>query len=84
MVLGELTTLADHFREADVNGEIVIVIDRGNEESAGTTGKVFLAERVAELENSGIDRREALKTAAKEFGVSRSEAYRLVQSAKKI
>ena len=84
VVLGELTTLADHFREAGVKGEIVIVIDRGNEESAGTTGKVSLAERVAELENSGIDRREALKTAAKEFGVSRSEAYRLVQSAKKI
>ena len=84
VVRGELTTLVDHFREAGVKGEIVIVIDRSSEESNKPTGKISLAERVAELEKSGVDRREALKTAAKEFGVSRSEAYRLVQSAKKI
>jgi len=84
VVRGELATLANHFREAVIKGEIAIVIDRGNEESAGTTGRISLAERVVELEGSGVDRREALKAAAKEFGVSRSEAYRLVQSAKKI
>jgi hypothetical protein len=60
------------------------VIYRGSEANDGTAERVSLADRVFELENSGVDRREALKTAAKEFGVSRSEAYRLVQSAKKI
>lgn len=84
VVRGDLRTLTDHFREANVKGEIVIVIDRGGEPIAGAAEKASLAERVSELASSGIDRREALKIAAKEFGVSRSEAYRLVQSAKKI
>ena len=84
VVRGDLRTLTDHFREANVKGEIVIVIDRGGEPIAGAAEKATLAERVSELASSGIDRREALKIAAKEFGVSRSEAYRLVQSAKKI
>lgn len=84
VVRGDLAALADHFRDGSVKGEIAIVIDRGSEANAGTVERVSLADRVFELENSGMDRREALKTAAKEFGVSRSEAYRLVQSAKKI
>jgi 16S rRNA (cytidine1402-2'-O)-methyltransferase len=84
VVRGDLVALADHFRDGSVKGEIVIVIDRGSEATAGTAERVSLAERVFELEGSGVDRREALKTAAKEFRVSRSEAYRLVQSAKKI
>jgi 16S rRNA (cytidine1402-2'-O)-methyltransferase len=84
VVRGDLVNLADRFSEETVKGEIAIVIDRGSEANDGTAERVSLADRVFELENSGVDRREALKTAAKEFGVSRSEAYRLVQSAKKI
>ena len=84
VVRGDLVFLADQFRDENIRGEIVIVVDRGSGSSGDTTGKVSLAERVVELEKSGLDRREALKAAAKEFGVSRSEAYRIVQSAKKI
>ena len=44
--------------------------------------KISLPERVAELENEGVDRKLALKRAAKEFGVPRSEAYRMLQMQK--
>ena len=79
---GDLAALAEQFDGANVKGEIVIVIDRGSESTRSATAVSTLAERVRELESSGVDRREALKTAAKEFGVSRSEAYRLVQATK--
>jgi 16S rRNA (cytidine1402-2'-O)-methyltransferase len=84
VVRGDLVNLADRFSEETVKGEIAIVIDRGSEANDGTAERVSLADRVFELENSGVDRREALKTAAKEFGVSRSEALRLVHSSNKI
>jgi 16S rRNA (cytidine1402-2'-O)-methyltransferase len=79
---GDLRDLAEQFHGANVKGEIVIVIDRGSKSTRLTTAVSTLADRVRELENAGVDRREALKTAAKEFGVSRSEAYRLVQATK--
>ena len=40
----------------------------------------LLIQKITELENKGIDHKKALKQAAKEFGVSRSEAYRIWQS----
>jgi isoprenylcysteine carboxyl methyltransferase (ICMT) family protein YpbQ len=42
-----------------------------------------LAERVRELELAGDDRKAALKKAAKEFGMAKSEAYRQLQSESK-
>jgi AraC-like DNA-binding protein len=41
-----------------------------------------LAKRVAELEKEGHDRKVALKKVAKEFGLSKSEAYRRFVSTK--
>jgi len=42
-----------------------------------------LAERLKELESENLDRKVALKKAAKEFGMSKSEAYRILQAEKK-
>ena len=39
-----------------------------------------LLDRVTELESVGMDRKEALKKAAREFGLSKSEAYRRLQA----
>ena len=83
-VLGNLRELAEKYSTNDVKGEIVLVIDRTEVESGESRveSEKSIAERVAELENEGIDRKLALKKAAKEFGLSRSEAYRVWQSEK--
>ena len=38
-----------------------------------------ISERIAELEKEGLDNKNALKKAAKEFGLSKSEAYRRIK-----
>lgn len=75
---GTLKTLAEHFSGATARGEFVLVIDRAGENGMTATGDE-LAERVHEMEATGLDRKAALKAAAKEFGISRSEAYRRLQ-----
>ena len=84
IVLGDLKELTEKFSSGDVRGEIVLVIDR--EEIANRKSQIAneksLPERVAELEKEGVDRKLALKKAAKEFGLPRSEAYRIWQTGK--
>jgi 16S rRNA (cytidine1402-2'-O)-methyltransferase len=80
---GNLSRLAAEFAENDVKGEIVIVVDRFRLDAETPAEATILPARVAELEAGGLDRKEALKRAAKEFGVSKSEAYRQVQAGKK-
>lgn len=83
-VLGSLQQLTEKYSTNEVKGEIVLVIDRTEVESGESRveSEKSIAERVAELENEGVDRKLALKKAAKEFGLSRSEAYRVWQSEK--
>lgn len=84
IVLGTLEELAEKFSAEAIKGEIVLVIDR--EEIANSERRIpnekSLFGRVSELENEGFDRKLALKKAAKEFGLSRSEAYRVWQTEK--
>nr|MBA2620451.1 16S rRNA (cytidine(1402)-2'-O)-methyltransferase [Acidobacteriota bacterium] len=85
IVLGNLEELAQRFSENVVRGEIVLVIDRAeieNSKSKVQSSKSITA-RVAELEAEGLDRKLALKKAAKEFGLARSEAYRILQAEKR-
>ena len=77
IVTGSLDELAVRFLQSTVKGEIVLVIDRSrNGSHSKTTGSKSLAERITELESDGLDAKTALKTAAKEFGLSKSQAYR--------
>ena len=80
---GTLAELVEKYSSASVRGEIVLVIDRGGKTEAKPDKPVSLIDRVIELENDGNDRKTSLKRAAKEFGISKSEAYRLLESAKK-
>jgi 16S rRNA (cytidine1402-2'-O)-methyltransferase len=82
VVRDTLNGLATQFFNAKVRGEIVLVIDRQLEDQAVAKGKGQITDRLDELERSGVDRKTALKTAAKEFGLSKPEAYRLVQAEK--
>ena len=80
-IRGTLVELWSHFSSANPKGEFVLVIDKaGKGESEARTDS--LAERVAELESSGVDYKAALKAAARELGISRSEAYRRLQVSK--
>ena len=81
---GNLSELVEKFAAAPARGEIVLIIERGqiSELKAQIANSATITERIAELENEGIDRKNALKKAAKEFGLSKSEAYRVVQSQK--
>jgi 16S rRNA (cytidine1402-2'-O)-methyltransferase len=83
-VLGNLQELVEKYSANDVKGEIVLVIDRNQIQSpeSKVQSPKSLVLRVAELENEGVDRKLALKKAAKEFGLARSEAYRILQSEK--
>ncbi|HEV8157539.1 MAG TPA: hypothetical protein VGP58_00800, partial [Pyrinomonadaceae bacterium] len=84
IIRGNLEELAEKFSQADVKGEIVLVINR--EEISDLKFQISdeksLAERVTELEKEGFTRKLALKKAAKEFGLPRSEAYRILQTRK--
>ncbi len=80
---GDLSELLIKFADSTVRGEIVLVIDRGEKAVVANTDTASLPARVKELENEGNDYKTALKRAAKEFGMPKSEAYRLMESSKK-
>jgi len=81
IICGDLQELSEKFAGQDVKGEIVLVIDRAEIPGGKDKGQTpkDLVSRVRELENEGLDRKAALKKAAKEFGLTRSEAYRILQ-----
>jgi 16S rRNA (cytidine1402-2'-O)-methyltransferase len=81
---GRLSELIDRLQNREVKGEIVLMIDRSSGENSPKNERSTLSARVNELVSGGIDRKAALKQAAKEFGLSRSEAYRELQSAKNL
>jgi 16S rRNA (cytidine1402-2'-O)-methyltransferase len=73
---GRLSKLAaDYADKADIRGEIVLLIDR-NVLGAALSEEVNIAALVEQFEQEGMDRRAALKKAARELGLSRPEAYR--------
>lgn len=80
---GELSELVG--RNLTLKGEIVLVIEQAtNENIRQETAEKTISERIAELEKEGNDHKIALKKTAKEFGISRSEAYRLLVSERKL
>ena len=75
--------LATLQKRGDVKGEITLLIDKaGGPEMVQVTPK-NVGQRVRELiRGNSLDEKTALKQAAKEFGVSKSEAYRELQRVK--
>ena len=79
---GALSDLIARYADTPAKGEIVLLIescsDASFDGSRGTNGEehVTLEQRFEELQAQGDDKKTALKKAAKEFGLARSEAYR--------
>ncbi len=84
-ILGNLQELTAKFSSGETKGEIVLVIDRETIQNSKfkVQSSKSIVERIAELEMEGVDRKIALKKAAKEFKLSRSEAYRILQTERK-
>ena len=80
---GTLSELHSKFSSATVKGEIVLLIDRVRDHRPNDSRSLSLLERLEQLQDEGMDRKAALKKVAKEFGMSKSEAYRIVQSTEK-
>ncbi len=78
-IRGGLRELSQRFSSAISKGEFVLVIDRAGKDDVPVGSIKSLAKRVKEIEGGGIEHKMALKMAAKEFGLSKSEAYRTLQ-----
>ena len=76
IIRGDLSELSKRFAEAKVKGEIVLCIERSGASTERPGKSLTVSERITELENEGMNRKSALKKAAREFGLSKSEAYR--------
>lgn len=78
---GHLSQLAEKLRStAKPRGEMVLVIGPENSPARkdSESGPESLVNRVHELETEGLDSKSALKRAARELGLKRDEAYRLM------
>ena len=83
---GTLSELIERFSSNDARGEMVLIVsgqDAGNSASTSQTQpEVQLRDRIDELEREGVDVRAALKQAAKELGLKRDDAYRMMVNQK--
>jgi 16S rRNA (cytidine1402-2'-O)-methyltransferase len=77
VISGNLQELVE--KDLQMKGEIVLIIDRVESLGSRVENEKSLSERFADLEKD-FDRKIALKKAAKEFGLSKSEAYRILQT----
>jgi len=70
-------------RRGDIKGEITLLIGRAEEAVHSQSSAKDVARRVKELMRSEqLEEKAALKQAAREFGLSKSEAYRELQRSK--
>lgn len=86
-VRGTLDEVAEQFSKAGTaRGEMVLIISgeaqEGSQSNAEQTSTELLAARVNELESEGLDSKDALKRAARELGIKRAEAYRMMTAQK--
>lgn len=79
IIRDNLEQLAEEFSQRKFKGEMVLVIARENQFTKANESNIkSVAVRVKEMESEGFDRKTALKKAAKEFGLSKSEAYKIL------
>ena len=70
-------------QRGDIKGEITLLIGKAEDAAPTRHPARRVAQRVRELMDSGeVEEKAALKQAAREFGLSKSEAYRELQRSK--
>ncbi len=80
----DLETLSNTFSNQNTKGEIVLIIDRNQivSDEPEINLSEMIPQRVIELEGEGLNHKKALKKAAKEFGLSKSKAYKILLESK--
>ena len=78
----------DHYAENEPRGEYVLVIEGKSREAARKEKQESFAslsseEHVAQYEEKGLDRKEAMKNVAKDRGISKRDVYQYLLNAKK-
>ena len=82
---GTADELLSYYRDKEPRGEYVVVVgavscsQRADDGESGETDAGAFTARVDELTSGGMKRNDAIKTAANEFGLKRSEAYDLYE-----
>jgi 16S rRNA (cytidine1402-2'-O)-methyltransferase len=74
---GTLRDLARKLKSAPVKGEITLVVGPPDEQDSAAPKGISLRQRVEQLiREAALDRKAALKQAARDFGIARREAYK--------
>jgi len=81
---GRADSLLEQLQQrGDIKGEITLLLGKAEETVQTGHPATRIAQRVRELMHSGeVEEKAALKQAAREFGLSKSEAYRELQRSK--
>lgn len=81
---GTVGQIAAELRKREsAKGEITVIVERKGEEQASPQQQVTVCDRLRELmATDGLDEKAALKQAAREFNIPRSQAYREWQRSK--
>ncbi len=80
---GSITEIRDLLKTEPVKGELTVILGPGGARPETASGSVTVREEVEKLKaKEGLDERSALKVIARSRGISRSEAYRQLQSEK--
>lgn len=79
---GTLSELIAQLARSPIKGEIVLAIDRPSKGTETADASISIAKLVANYEADGQDRKAAIKKAAKDRGISKSEAYRELERQK--
>lgn len=78
----DLSSAKQYYQENDPRGEYVLVLEGGSSliESENWFASLSKEEHVAHYEAKGLSRMDAIKAAAKDLGISKSELYRLLHN----
>jgi len=71
---GSIREVAAYFREHEPRGEFTLVL-AGKQPEAPTADMEQIAREVQQLIANGMDKKEAFKTKAREYGIRKSEIY---------
>ena len=71
-------------QRGELRGEVTLLVGKAEEHPAAVeVSPRTVRRRISELiQQEGLDEKRALKTVAREFGISKSEAYRELQRSK--
>lgn len=73
----EIGELAGLFAERQLKGEVVILVGPPRAPAQLSIDEEAVADRLRELESTGLSRRDAVRAAASEFGLPRNDVYRI-------